>query len=400
MIPLAKPSLGELEARAAYDTVLSGWVMQGPKVAEFERLFAACVRSPNACAVANGTAALILALQAIGVRHGDVVATVSHSFIATANAIRASGAEPLFVDIEPGGYNLDPHALRRVLEEECVEEDGGCYLSDIDRLLVLPETPLRYAQGRRGRVAAILTVHQMGFPCDLKAIREVATRYRLPLVEDAACAIGSTYHGEPIGKPHGDLATFSFHPRKVLTTGEGGMVTTSHTDMDDQCRLLRQHGVAMPAVGGVKECYLTTGFNYRLTDIQAAIGIVQINRLAEIVKARRGGVEVYRRYLAGQDRFNIPNEPLNTTCNWQSLPIAYDGTAVDQMALLAYLQKEGVTAKPGIMNAHEEPPYAGVWNLPESERRRRETVLLPLFESLDAADIGRVANALRQFGGH
>jgi dTDP-4-amino-4,6-dideoxygalactose transaminase len=399
-IPLARPWLGEAEADAARATVLSGWVMQGPKVAEFEQQFAEYVGAGHACAVSSGTAALVLALKAVGVGHGDVVLTVSHSFIATANAIRACGAEPVFIDIEPAGYNMDVAALARLLADQCRRDGDGLWYKGVAGLLHLAESPLCTAKGPIGRVAAILAVHQMGIPCDITAIDGLAREYRIPWVEDAACAIGSEWQGERIGRPHGDAACFSFHPRKIITTGDGGMIVTNRPDIDEACRLWRQHGMVPAASGGLFETYACTAYNYRLTDIQAAIGLVQLGRLAEIVERRRERVAHYRTRLAGNPAFRIFPEPAGCRSNWQSLPLDFGGTGVDQGKLIHALAADGITAKPGIMNAHGEPPYGGLWELPESERRRTETILLPLFHDLELTDIERVAGVLKRFAVH
>ena len=200
MRPITKPTMGDEEIAAAAEALRSGWVSQGPAVARFEQAFAAYVDAPHACAVSSCTTALHLALLAVGVQPGDEVITVSHSFIATANSIRYCGALPVFVDILPETFNLDPNLIEAVVTE---------------------------------RTRAILCVHQIGLPCDLAGILEIAGRHGLPVIEDAACAIGSEIRigerWERIGKPHGDIACFSFHPRKVITTGEGGMLTTMPT---------------------------------------------------------------------------------------------------------------------------------------------------------------------------
>ena len=223
---------------------MSGWVTQGPKVTAFEEAFAQTVGARFACAVSSGTTALHLALLAVGVKPGDVVITVSHSFIATANAVRYCGAEPIFIDIEPDTYNMDPNELLRVLAEDCTRRDNGLYYNDIDRIAV-GDSPLTYLNNSAypaGRVAAIMPVHQMGIPCDMPSINRIANRYNLPVVEDAACAVGSELSldagatWEKVGKPHGTIACFSFHPRKLITTGEGGMITTNDSELDQKCQ--------------------------------------------------------------------------------------------------------------------------------------------------------------------
>lgn len=399
-IPIARPWLGEAEADAARAVVLSGWVMQGPKVAEFERRFAEFVGASHACAVSSGTAAIILALKAVGVGPGDIVLTVSHSFIATANAVRACGAEPVFVDIEPAGYNIDPAVLKRILANECRREGGDLFYDGADRLLSLKETPLRLFKERIGRVAAILAVHQMGFPCDIAAIDRLARQHRIPWVEDAACAVGSQWKGRPIGQPISDAACFSFHPRKLMTTGDGGMITTNAAGIDTTCRQLRQHAITPDPAGGIFESYACTAYNYRLTDIQAAIGIEQLARLPELVKRRRARVAHYQGLLAGNAVFRILPEPLHSVSNWQSLPVDFSGSSITIERVIAALAADRISAKPGIMNAHSELPYRGVWQLPESERRHRETVLLPLYHDLDLADIEQITTILDRLVAH
>jgi len=216
MIPVARPVLGEEEAAATRRAILSGWVTQGPEVEAFEQEWATFTGAAHACAVSNCTTALHLALLVAGVKPGDEVITVSHSFIATVNAVRAAQALPVMVDIDAATFNI---AAEQVVQA------------------ITPKT------------RAILAVHQLGMPCDLTALRRIADERHLVLIEDAACAIGSEIQWEGewqvIGRPHGHIACFSLHPRKVITTGDGGMITTNHAEWDARLRLLRQHGMSI-----------------------------------------------------------------------------------------------------------------------------------------------------------
>lgn len=391
MIPVAKPWMSEAEAEAARRPLTSGWVTQGPEVAAFEREFAAYVGAAHACAVSNCTTALHLALLAVGVGAGDEVITVSHSYIATANSIRYCSAVPVFVDIQPETYNINPAMVE-------------------------------HAVTRRTR--AILAVHQIGMPCDLKTLVEIARHHALPLIEDAACAIGSVIlwdgRWERIGRPHGDVACFSFHPRKVITTGDGGMITTSNPEWDRRFRLWRQHSMSVPDTvrhGSrevVFEVYPELGYNYRMTDIQAAIGREQLKRLPEIIERRRRMVEGYRELLADIPGLGLPEEPVWARSNWQSFCVRLPG-GCDQRRVMQAMLDAGVSTRRGVMCAHREPAYAssrGPWScgagpgpcgcpagtcarLAESELAQDRTIILPLFHQMTEAEQEAVAVALR-----
>ena len=259
-IPIARPSFGPAEEKAVLEVLRSGWVSQGPRVAEFERKFAEYVGAAHAVAVSSCTTALHLAFLAAGIKPGDEVLCPSLSFIATANAIVHAGAAPIFVDIDRSTYNMDPSCIERSI------------------------TP---------RTRAILVVHQIGLPSPLSEICNIAASHGLMVIEDAACAIGSAYKGRSIGSPHGSMACFSFHPRKILTTGEGGMITTADEKIAARLRKLRQHAMNVSDLTRhsssqvVTESYDEVGYNYRMTDIQAAIGLVQLERLDDMLARRR-----------------------------------------------------------------------------------------------------------------
>ncbi|ASY65988.1 UDP-4-amino-4-deoxy-L-arabinose--oxoglutarate aminotransferase (plasmid) [Sinorhizobium sojae CCBAU 05684] len=375
-IPVAKPVLDDREVEAVRRVVLSGWVTQGPEVAAFENEFADFVGSAHACAVSNCTTALHLALACVGVGAGDEVITVSHTFIATANAIRYCGALPVFVDIEASGYNVDPELIETAI------------------------TP---------RTKAILCVHQLGMPCDLRRIVKIGKRYSIPVIEDAACAAGSEILWEGqwqrIGKPHGDIACFSFHPRKVLTTGDGGMLTTASDEYDRKFRLWRQHGMSVPdtvrhgAKQVIYEAYPELGYNYRMTDLQAAIGREQLKRLPALVDRRRALAEKYSEHLSGTSGLRTPSEPHWARSNWQSYCVALP-SRLDQREVMQTMLDRGISTRRGVMNIHLEEAYAGAdthrlsGSLGRSVAAQERSVILPLYAQMTDDDVALVAEEL------
>jgi len=375
MIPIAKPVLGDVEAEAARQVVLSGWVTLGPQVSAFEREFAAYVGAPYACAVSSCTTALHLALLAVGVGTGDEVITASHSFIATANSIRYCGATPVFVDIDPNTYNVEP------------------------RLVAGAITP---------RTRAILAIHQLGMPCDLSSLIDIANRHGVTLIEDAACAAGSEIRikgqWEPIGRPRGEIACFSFHPRKVITTGDGGMLTTSNPEFDGKLRLWRQHGMSVPAMVRhssprvIFEDYPVIGYNYRMTDIQAAIGRKQLERLSQLVSRRRVLAKRYAELLRNIEGLGLPFEPEWARSNWQSYCVRLPDK-INQKVVMQRLLDQGIATKRGVMCTHREACYSDEkphYDLRQSELAQDHSILLPIYTQMTEDDQVGIADALRR----
>ena len=376
-IPVMRPWIGAEEAAAAAAAVESGWVAQGPRVAEFERAFAASVGVGHGVAVSSCTAALHLALVAAGIGRGDEVVVPSLSFIATANAARYVGARPVFADVDAVTLNLTPETVQPVLTD---------------------------------RTRAVILVDQCGVPADLDAMRKLCDVRGIAIVEDAACAVGAEYRGRPVGAS-ADVAAFSFHPRKLLTTGEGGMIVTQDGELAARLRRLREHGMDASAAQRhvssqpVTEHYLETGYNYRMTDIQAAVGLVQLGKLPALVARRRELAARYQRLLAKIPGVRTIDDPEYGQTNFQSFwMVLPEDAPVGRDELLRLLAAEGISARRGIMAAHSEPAYAceGTWALPVTERITADSLILPLYHDLSRAEqdmiVDVVTGALTEAG--
>lgn len=358
IVPIVRPDIGEEEIAAAARILRSGWIMQGSEVEAFERELAAAVGAPHAVAVSSGTAALELALRVLEVGPGDEVVTVSHSFIATASCIVAVGARPVFVDVEEDTFGMDPRHLAAAIG---------------------PSTK------------AIICAHQLGLPCDIAGV--LAAAGRVPVIEDAACALGTELDGARLGRPQGVMACFSFHPRKVLTTGDGGMLTTAGGDLARRLRRLRAHGIEGTTV-------VEPGLNFRMTDLQAAVARPQLARLERSLAERRRLAGRFYAALLHHPRLAPPVERRGARSNWQSYPARArrPGEAPD---LLARLSGAGLGVRPGISNAHQQPAYAGrdlarigPLGLGVSERLAAETVMLPLFHGMTREEEEHVLSTL------
>jgi perosamine synthetase len=367
-IAFSQPCFGEAEAEAAAVVVRSGWVVSGPRLAEFVRRVAALCGAEHAVGVSSWTTGAFLVLHAWGIGPGDEVVVPSLTFIASVNVIRHVGAEPVFAEINPATYNIDPVDVARRITD---------------------------------RTRAIMPVDQLGLPCDIDAIRALASRHGLRVLDDAACAFGSRNHGRPVGSL-ADVTVFSLHARKVVTTAEGGMIVTNDTDLAERLRRLRHQGMSLSDYARHAgpptrfESYPEVGYNHRITDIQAAIGLAQLDRLDDMLERRRAVAALYNAHLSNHPMLIPPQVPAGLVHNWQSYQVRLrEGVSRSRNAIMDHLFGMGIPTRRGVMASHLEPPYrADAPSLPMTEAAAASTLQLPMHPDLSPEQEARVLNAL------
>lgn len=360
-IPITKPYFTKEEEDAIVSTIKSRWIIQGPRVEKFEKKIASYLGVKHAIAVSSGTTALHLALIALGIKEGDEVIVPSFSFIASANCILYVGATPIFADIDPKTYNVDPKDIEKKITK---------------------------------KTKAIIVVHQIGLPAEMDQIMDIAANKKLHVIEDAACSLGATYKGKQTGSI-GDIACFSFHPRKSITTAEGGILTTNSNDIAELLKSLRNHGVVRENGNDV---YRYLGYNYRMSDINAALGLAQFKKLNAILGRKKELAEKYSEAFSDNRNITIPFAPFNVKHTYQSYMIRVKGGRENRDRVLKELEKKGIACRASIMAIHREPLYVkmfGMISLPETESANDEGIIIPLYMQMTDKDQQFIINTLK-----
>lgn len=370
-IPLLRPWLGEEEVEAVADVIRSGWIALGSKTAEFEEAVAEYAGVKYAAATNSCTTALHLALRLSGIEYGDEIIIPSFTCMASANAIHMAGATPVFADIEPRTFNLDPESVERS---------------------ITPNTK------------GILAVHQIGLPVEIDQLQAIAKRRGLVLIEDGACTLGAEYKGRKVGSL-GSPTAYSFHPRKMITTGEGGMIVSDDAEFIEKAKMLRSTGASISdlvrhqAKGTLIQEYQEYGYNYRLTDMQAALGLVQLRKIDKMLEERRSQARKYDEALADIEFLTPPYVPPHMVHSYSSYLVTLDSKApISRDDLLNTMAAHGISCRIGIQPLHHEPVYAkrfGDLNLPHTEAAAKSTIFLPIFPGLTQENQERIISVLR-----
>jgi perosamine synthetase len=369
-VAFSRPFFGREEEEAVAAVIRSGWVVGGPKLAEFEQRFAHIAGSEHAIGVSSWTTGAFLVLKALGIGPGDEVLVPSLTFIASVNVIAHAGATPVFVDVEPGTFNID--------------------CRDIEHRIT-------------SRTRAILPVDQLGMPCEIDRILEIAARHGLLVIQDAACAFASRFRNRPVGAL-APITLFSLHARKVITTAEGGVIVTNDGDLAARLKRLRHQGMSLSdferhdAAPTTFETYPEIGYNFRITDVQAAIGLCQLDRLDDLLTQRREVAERYMAALGTLDWMEMPFVPAHVTPNWQSFQVRVRPSGpVGRNDLMQLMHERGIATRRGVMASHREAPYRHLKaHLPQTDRAADECLQLPMHAGMSKSDVDAVVAALRQ----
>lgn len=372
-IPFHRADLGEEEVQAVADVIRSGWLTMGAKTFEFEKQFARYVGASHAVAVSSCTAALHLALEAIGVQRGDEVLVPTTTFTATAEVVTYFGARPVFVDVDPVTLNLDP--------------------ADAERRIT-------------ARTKAIIPVHLAGTPCDMREILEIARRHSIRVIEDAAHALPSSYQSQKIGSIS-DLTAFSFYATKTLTTGEGGMITTEDAECAKRLQVMRLHGIARDAwkrysaEGSWFYEVLEAGYKYNLTDLQAALGLAQLAKCDDMFVGRQRVAERYSTAFKEIAALQVPSVPEDRTTSWHLyiLRLKLDRLGIDRNQFIRELAERGVSTSVHFIPLHLQPVYQREFkykagDCPIAEREYQRSLSLPIYSSMHDEEIEYVISCV------
>jgi perosamine synthetase len=363
MIPINLPNIGEEEIRAVVEVMKSGMLTSalgaGPKVTEFEKNYAKFAGVKHAIAVNTGTAALHAALMAVGIKADDEVILPSFTFVATAEAVVLAGGKPVFADIDPETYTLSPKAIEKAITK---------------------------------KTKAIIPVDLYGLPADIKPIKEIASKHNLSVVDDCAQSHGATYEGKPAGAL-ADLACWSLYAAKNIGTGEGGVVTTDSDDLAEKVRMVRTHGEK------VKYQSLMLGTNYRMTEIQAAIGVVQLCRLPDFFAKRSQNARRLTKHLEGNEKIRLPAQPSNRTPSWYLYTVRIkDVTRKKRDSIIIKMKEAGIGAEAYYPIPINQMPYYkenfGTFNLPETEKAAQQVLSLPIHPAVTEEQIDTIAKTL------